>query len=376
MIGVVLCGTGCGNHDSSNDLEGEGSQNSSYNPLRTYKPGNPPTGTFSATIERLPLIKARLLAISDNDVLFFNRDTQNQEYVLVTGKKEQSLKRVPGDPDLRLRPNVPLRRSAYYPDPHLLPNGTVKMTYGNPILGSNSTDSFFNDGSFLVGDVKNLPGHKRATYFLKRDWHSDAHFPASYTISPEPVTLLKSKEIYRADNPVRLLEKTEKDVIWIQDHRGTDSFGVDQLIRYAEGKSQVIAMPDDYKNVYLVAQTGDHIAATFGIVKGELPYRTYLKTSSGWTQLPVPAGYDFSTVKKIFRDGTVLGNISTSDSKKSKNVLWQGNNLVILDDLPGWPKQGRKTDCVMANRNGLVYVEEDNGPGNTRPPYLLKIHVN
>lgn len=355
MIGVVLCGTGCGNHDASNDLEGEGSQNSSYNPQRTYKPGNPPTGTFTVTIERLPLTKGRLLAMSDNDVLFFNRYTQNQEYVFVTGKKEQLIQRVPGDAD-----------------PHLLPKGTVKMTHGLPISSSNATDTFFNDGSFLTVDVKNLPGRKRATYYLKRDWHNAVRLPTSFA----PVTLLKSQEIYRADNPVRFLEKTEKDVIWIQDHNGTDSFGVDQLIRYENGNAQVVAMPDDYKNVYRIAQTGDHIAATFGIVKGELPYRTYLKTSSGWTQLPIPKGYDFSTVKKIFRDGTVLGNISTSDSKKSKNVLWQGNNLVILDDLPGWPKQGMKSDCEMVNRNGLTYVVENNGPGNPSAPYLLKIHVN
>ena len=30
----------------------------------------------------------------------------------------------------------------------------------------------------------------------------------------------------------------------------------------------------------------------------------------------------------------------------------------------------------VINELGLVYVEEDNGPGNTRPPYLLKIHLN
>ncbi len=355
IVGIILFGTGCGREDAPNKAETEESRNASYNPLRTYKPGTPPTGTFSATIERLPLINARLLAISDNDVLFYNRDFQNQEYVLVAGKKEQSLKRVPGDPDLRL-----------------LPNGTVKMTHGLPISSSNATDIYFNDGSFLTVDVKNFPGHKRATYFLKRDWHNAVRLPTSFA----PVTRLKSQEIYRADNPVRFLEKTENDVIWIQDHNGTDSFGVDQLIRYEDGKTQVVAMPDDYKNVYRLAQTGDHIAATFGIVKGDLPYRTYLKTSSGWTQLPIPTGYDFSIVNKVFRDGTVLGNISTSDSKKSKNVLWRGNKLVILDDLPGWPKQGKKSDCVMANRNGLTYVEEDNGPGNARPPYLLKIHLN
>ena len=357
VFGIILFGTGCGNKRAINEAETEDSQNASNIPARTYKPGNPPTGTFSVTIERLPLINARLLAISDNDVLFYNRDFQNQESVLVAGKKEQSLKRVPGDPDLRL-----------------LPNGTVKMTHGLPISSSNATDTFFNDGSFLTVDVKNLPGRKRATYFLKRDWHNAVRLPTSYMVAP--VTLLKSQEIYRADNPVRFLEKTENDVIWIQDHKGTDSFGVDQLLRYEDGKTQVVAMPDDYKNVYRIAQTGDHIAATFGIVKGELPYRTYLKTDSGWTQLPVPAGYDFSTVNKVFRDGTVLGNISTSDSKKSKNVLWRAKNLVILDDLPGWPKQGKKSDCVMANRNGLTYVEEDNGPGNARPPYLLKIHLN
>ncbi len=356
IFGIILFGIGCGNKETPNEPETEDSQNASDSPARTYKSGNPPSGTFSATIERLPLIKARLVSLSDNDALFYNRDTQDQEYVLVAGKKEQAIKKEPGDPY-----------------PHLLPNGTVKMSHGIPISGPNATDIYFNDGSFLTVDVKNLPGRKRATYFLKRDWHNAVRLPTSYMVAP--VTLLKSQEIYRADNPVRFLEKTEKDVIWIQDHRGTDSFGVDQLIRYEDGKTQVVAMPDDYKNVYRLAQTGDHIAATFGIVKGELPYRTYIKTSSGWTQLPIPTGYDFSIVNKVFRDGTVLGNISTSDSKKSKNVLWRGNKLVILDDLPGWPKQGIKSNSGMSNRNGLTYVEEDNGPGNARPSYLLKIHL-
>ena len=357
LIGMVLFGSGCGNKVATNLADEDDSIIESNRPARNYRPGIAPSGSFSVTIQRLPNQNAICTNIADNDVILYKTGQSDHEYMLVSNGTELKVKRTDQDPSLVF-----------------MPSGKLKSTNGSGFGGMSSTVNFFNDGSFIRTNVMNIPGHRRATYMLVREWHNDQRRPTSY-LAP-PITLIKSEEIYRADNRVVLLEKTEKDVIWIQDHIGTENRGIDHLIRYDGGKVQQVAMPDGYQNVFSLAQTGDQIAATFGIARGELPYRAYVKTSSGWAALPIPAGYDFSFIKKVFRNGTILGSVTSSDSTKSRSVLWKGDKMVILDDLPGWPRQGLKSECTIANRSGLVLVEEDLGPGSHRPQYLLRISTN
>jgi hypothetical protein len=352
---------GCNKSPTTSSNEEDESSSESNSRSSTYRAAPTPTGTFSVQIQRIPLHKPGLAnfslrkpilsAISDNGVLLYQFDPfMSHEYYVVSEGIQQTIKRTDNDPV-----------------PYLMPNGQIKMINGVSSISDRFSSSYphsldrmgkllYNDGSFLQVGVANLPGQKRATYTLDREWHNSARQP-SFTRTPF-VTKLKSEVIYQANNPVIPLEKTEKNVIWIQDHNGTESRGVDKLIRYENGNIQEVPMPDGYRNVQRVAQTGDHVAATFGIIRGDMPYRAYKQTKSGWMELPIPKGYDFSFAEKVFRDGTILGFVTTADTKKIQYILWRNDKLVVLNDQPGWPNAGSISVCVLANRNGLISVQD------------------
>jgi hypothetical protein len=362
----LLC-IACGNHSNSTVSDDEESSNIKASIQATFRPGVAPSGSFEVSVRRIPLRYSTLTGVSDSGTLLFRQDIlKDNAYVLVENGKEKIIGRSNGDPW-----------------PYLLPNGIVGFSHGPvgtandrfnstyPYSADHTPALFFNDGSHLQVSIANLPGKKRATYTLNREWHSTAHLPNDGQIHN---TLLKSQKIYEADHPVIFLEKSEDDVIWIQDHDGFDSRGTDKLIRYENGTASEVAMPSGYTNVQRLAETGERIVATFGIVHGSEPYRSYEKTSSGWRELPLPPGFEFSFAQKIFKDGTILGFVTTSDTKKMRNVLWKGDLLAILDELPGWPKQGPKSMSNISNRSGLIGVKEFNSQVFTdSPQYLLQL---
>ncbi len=325
-----------------------------------YSSGIAPKGSFEVQAERQVAPYKGLSKMSDSGDLLFNPDLGKNYYYVANGVTKVI---------------QPTGTGIW---PQMLPNGQVVLSHGNNISTSSfeyqqdrSGSSFFNDGSLLVADVAKMPGQKQPIYTLYRKWYRDE---PEHTKLGDKTVELRSEIIFRAPNRIGYLEKSETGVIWVQDHHGTEHHGPDQLIRIENGKQEHIAMPAGYENVARIAQTKDMVVGTFGIYGGAKPFRNFMKVGNGWQELPIPAGYVMSFVQTVFNDGTVLGYVTNADNTKMLNVLWKGDKLAVLNDLPAWPKQGKKSLATHSNRNGLLWVDDSMGPGQfPAGQYLIKL---
>jgi hypothetical protein len=346
---TLLCA--CGGK-ASTDSENAGDDESGLNgsePPKSYRAGIPPTGSFEVKIERLPLKYRSLKEISDFGDFLFHPEITSSRYSLVKNGIETEIK---SDSGLW---------------PVMLPNGKVVLG-SQTTMGTDRYNSYYPfgqactqmfhymDQSFLAINIKNVPGEKKPTYILQREWHRSA---ASAEQGKSKDSFVRSEPIYTAHNPLILLEKTETDVIWIRDHNGSETKGSDNLVRIEGGQTSLIAMPNGYANVQRLCQTGPTIAATFGIIKGSQPFRSFVRQGNGWKELPIPNGFDFSFVQKVFTDGSILGYVTNANVQKIRNVLWRDDRLAILDDSPGWPKSdAARYVSHFANRNGIVALSK------------------
>jgi hypothetical protein len=351
--------SGCANKPDSNTDSNDDSVFTTPK-IPNYSGGIAPKGTLEVQAERQIAPYKSLKKMGDNGELLFDPNVGTKYYYVAKGETKL------------------FEPSSTGMWPQMLPNGQVILSFGNNLSSSSfesqedrSGSSLFNDGSFLMIDVENLPGDKRPTYTLYRKWYGAE--PEHTKFGDKPVEL-KSEIIFRAPNRIGYLEKSDTGVIWVQDHHGSEHRGPDQLIRIENGKQEHIAMPPGYENVARIAQTKDMVVGTFGILGGAKPFRNFLKVGNGWQELPLPAGYVMSFVQTVFYDGTILGYVTSADNTKILNVLWRGDKLAILNDLPVWPKQGKKTLVTLSNRNGLLWVVDSMGPGQfPAGEYLIKV---
>ncbi|MBI1333331.1 MAG: hypothetical protein GC165_10680 [Armatimonadetes bacterium] len=168
--------------------------------------------------------------------------------------------------------------------------------------------------------------------------------------------ILSSEEQFASEDLIGILCVDDRDRIWLVDHQGSIALGKDRFYRLEKGEKEEFPFPDQYEAINRVAATGDQIAATFGILHGRLPFRSFSWTGSSWQELPMPDGFDCSFVQTIFSDGTILGYLSTWDGQKVEHVLWRGDKLAVLDDQPGWPKHGQLALVDRASRRGDLAI--------------------
>ena len=356
---IAMLFTGCKPPTESNSEVGE--TNDFNDPkLVNYPAGVSPGGTFAVKVERQAMPYQRLVSIGDGGELLFNPNYEKSFFSISKGVTKE------------------IQRTDSGLWPKMMPDGHIDMSHGSSVFSSTypfdqdrSDPGYFNDGSSMVIDVANMPGEKRAVYTLNRKWYRPE---PEHTKMGDKVIELRSEIIFRAPNRIAFLEKSDTGVIWVQDHHGTEHHGTDQLIRIEKGRQERISMPPGYENVQRIAQTKDMVVGTFGIYAGAKPFRNFLRVGSDWKELPIPTGYVMSFVQTVFYDGTILGYVTSSDAKKMRNVLWKADKVAILDEQPGWPKQGNMSQSILSNRNGLLSVRDGMAPGvASLGDYLIKV---
>jgi hypothetical protein len=357
LLGQLL---GCKPLPDSNSEVGE-TRDFNYAKAMKYPAGILPQGTFAVKLERQPMPYQRLTSIGDGGELLFDTDDGKIYYNISKGVTKE------------------IHRKDSDPWPKMVPDGHIEMSYGNSESNSNfpfetdrSDSGFFNDGSVLIVGVANMPGEKKAVYTLYRKWYSPK---IELTKRGDEIIELRSDIIFRAPNRLALLEKSDNETIWVQDHNGSEHRGTDRLIRIQKGKETSVTMPAGYENVQRIAETKGMVVGTFGIFGGVKPFRSFLRIGSDWRELPIPKGYVMSFVQRVMFDGTVLGFVTNSDATKEKNVLWKGDKIAILDEQPAWPRQGPMSHSVLSNRTGLIYVQDQLNKNSQGDYYLLRISV-
>ena len=70
-------------------------------------------------------------------------------------------------------------------------------------------------------------------------------------------------------------------------------------------------------------------------------------------------------------DGLILGFVTDGELKHFRQVVWDGQKVAILDDLPNWPKAGQFSYIVQAARNGNIYVRDELDTGTGKSDYYL-----
>jgi len=176
---------------------------------------------------------------------------------------------------------------------------------------------------------------------------------------------------YTSTNPMMILEKGDSGDIWVRESVKNNSATDDILWKFNGTNKEQITLPKGYKAVDRVAQTGATLAATFGNIQGTDPLRAFVRANNGWKELPLPDGYSFSYVQKVFLDGSILGFVTDGERGHFKQVVWKGDSVAILDDLPAWPKNGQVSLIVQATRKGDLYVRNVTDTSSGASEYYL-----
>ncbi|MEI7987319.1 MAG: hypothetical protein WCI55_16985, partial [Armatimonadota bacterium] len=183
-----------------------------------------------------------------------------------------------------------------------------------------------------------------------------------------------TKVYYTAPFPLNILEIEENETIWFKKSFGLKSQRRDELLKASGGKIQTIPYPLIYRTVDRVVATGTIVAATFGNTAEKEPIRSFIKNSNGWKELPIPPGYIFSYVQKVFNSGLILGFVTDQNRAEMKQVVWKDDSVAILNDMPSWPKLGQFSFVTRATRNGNIYVRSVlNTDVGTSENYLLNV---
>jgi hypothetical protein len=192
--------------------------------------------------------------------------------------------------------------------------------------------------------------------------------------------LLKSKDgtpnqqLYSSNNPLSILEIEESGAIWVRETIEVNKIKHDQLLRYSAAGVEKIAFPAGFNLADRVATCQSKVYATFGQSSGIKPFRTFMRSSNGWTEMPIPKGYTFSFVQRAFFNGLVLGFVTDQSRTLMKQIVWKGNEVGILDECVNWPKVGQFAVVVRANRRGDIYVQNVlNTELGTSETYLMNI---
>ena len=161
---------------------------------------------------------------------------------------------------------------------------------------------------------------------------------------------------YTSPLPTDILEKKDDGTLWMRQALSERDSKDDVLLKYFNKQTELVTMPDGYKAVDRFACTGKNIAGTFGNILSTEPIRSFVKKGNSWKELPVPDGFTFSYVQKIFEDGMILGFVTDANRENMKQVIWDGDKIAILSDSPAWPKSGKYSLVINATRRGDIYV--------------------
>ena len=238
-------------------------------------------------------------------------------------------------------------------------------------------------GSF--GPVTSLPYNEARFFSFERDDRSNYQVRYSEKKSDRHYSLLlvpqagekkaKVSELYHSKNLLITLEIGMDKSLWVQE---SGSHGPKQdsnnLIFILDKQSHAVAMPDGYHFVDRVATGGSVVAGTFGYFGSTEPIRSFRQQLNSWKELRLPEGAVFSFVQKVFTNGLILGFVTDANFEHMRQVAWDGDDVTILNDQPDWPKQGKFSYVIDANRNGDVLVDNElNDRNKSTEIYLVHI---
>jgi predicted outer membrane repeat protein len=381
-------------------------------PQTAFRKPVEPNGTVSVTIKRVNIGNRRLADMNDRgDMLFLRskRGAKIREYEHEFQGKSIEVRTVEEKIGLNLCPDGLLMPTIF--DPICELNSPVEFPFGNDL---NAPKCYAND-NILIARRKHDVITKKDCYVLAKDSQSeisaslvDPSGRTSIITSVKNITSISSRQatvfsqnsktepvsgggalagsstiiskpgpdLYQSQYPITTLEKSDVDVIWVREQLGNNMTGSDHLVRIEGTKHQEVPGPPGFSNVMRVSSTGSQVAATFGNIEKGQPVRSFLQIGTAWKELAIPKGFNFSFVQKVFLDGTILGFVTSANGKAIRQVVWRGESVTILNDLPNWPKQGLMTMIVLANRRGDIYVRSVlNTETNMSDFYLLHLSI-
>lgn len=275
-----------------------------------------------------------------------------RDYVFVSNGKTQKLDRVKPEVRFVLTDSGKLVKRII---PSLIPSSRQPRPQVGPIGQAYNEIRFIrfvnDDGSVL--NIKFEMVKKQQYFSLRRDYFGS-----------------QSKILYTTDQSLMILER-DGDRVWLRQSPGVDVVDQDKLLFFDQGTTKTIDFPEGYRSVSRVAATGDLLAATFGRFQGSQPLRSYRRIDNQWKELPIPNGFDFSFVQKIFDDGVILGFVTDQTLHRFQQVAWKGDSIAVLEDFPAWPKNGQFSFIVRATRSGNIYVRNVNDPVSGLSDYYL-----
>lgn len=324
------------------------------------------TGTIEVHLKRIAAPNSEVIDVGDQDQLLILENALSRDYsTLVNGKREVLSK--------------PFSGYVY----RMLPSGKVvqspDMTGHSGMSGLSYPYNSESDRSFLYADGSYLsapPSHtgtlrsdgrpraggvgsqmvrspSRANlYTLVRQIDSPSRAPGEPTVSPNTKFF---DRVFQARNQVTIQSVGEGSV-WVTESIGSHSGGQDILRHLTPKGAELVKLPKGYFHVNRIRETNGVTVATFGSAFDPQPYRTFMKSKDGWTELPVGTDYTSCFVQQVLADGRVLGFLCRDDMSRIEPVVWKGDRMGFLSKDPAWPKSGTQCLFACANKNGTFVV--------------------
>jgi hypothetical protein len=264
----------------------------------------------------------------------------NREYIHLFNKKVVRSGQVPKDSRWLLTSggNILKRRAPGRFAPFLFGRTGNGIALGNWPYNDIRFISRFEDDGSVIG-IRYISDKHRPIYSLQRDYVDGT-----------------SQVLYQSPLPTEILDKDDDGDIWIRQAISQKNTRDDNLLKFHNGKMELLKMPAGYSAVNRVAKTGKYLVCTFGNILSTKPFRAYSKTDQGWHELPIPEGYVYSFAQKIFNDGLILGFVTDANREAMKPIAWDGDRIAFLDETLAWPKLGKYSFVSNATRRGDVLV--------------------
>ena len=328
---------------------------------RTYRGAIKPNGSTNLTLSRIDIGNLGLVDMNDRgDYLFLEppSDLPNQNFIHKFNGK-----------------------SALYSPPNA--TARLQLTTGGKIVERRGPMQLSAVGRGEPASVTSLPFSR--PFFRSRPGDDGSEIRIQFeSIDHKPNYFLlvdkqglRVKTMFTSSLPIELLETDPKGSIFMRQRNDSPAASIEILLSYKDGKVETIPMPSNYFDIDRITSTGKQFAGTFGSRTSVEPMRSFRLINSAWSELPIPTGFEFSYVQKVFEDGLILGFVSDKNQEKTKQVIWDGDKVAILNDMPAWPKLGQFSFVSRATRRGDIYVRNvlntESGAGDN---YLLHVARN
>lgn len=302
---------------------------------------------------RSDLSKERVIDFSDNGaylVLTSDQNDTSRTYEIVKDNRRTPLKGLDPEAPVALSPE-----GRAYQRPNALPTQVPGVTSrsGAPGPGSWSPATagpqyvrrFYEDGSYLV-----------ARAFLEKN-------RPVFTVGR--VKDNKFAEVfYKTPDLQTILDRTSDNAIWMlignPERPGAPN---QRLLRHQKGKSKYYPILNNRTQVSRLSEGAGVIAASMLTLRRNAIEQIYIYNGSSWDSLPRPKDTESCRLIKVMDNGWILGAADDPEHGQTLTILWKDKVPVVLNDLPGWPKNGAYTEVVGSARNGDLYVK--NATGNT-----------